>query len=36
MGRLRSPVTVAISNVPGPPTTLYCAGAELLANFPCR
>jgi diacylglycerol O-acyltransferase / wax synthase len=34
MGRLRSPVNVAISNVPGPAATLYCAGAELLANFP--
>ena len=23
-----------ISNVPGPRTSLYCAGAEMLSNFP--
>jgi WS/DGAT/MGAT family acyltransferase len=34
MGRLRTPLNVVISNVPGPAVTLYCAGGELLANFP--
>jgi hypothetical protein len=34
LGRVRPPVNVAISNVPGPSVPLYCAGAQLQANFP--
>ena len=34
LGRTRPPVNLVISNVPGPRTPLYCAGAQLQANFP--
>ena len=32
--RVNSPVNVVISNVPGPRTPLFCAGAKLEANYP--
>ena len=34
MGRTRPPVNVVISNVPGPRTPLFCAGAKLEAHYP--
>jgi diacylglycerol O-acyltransferase / wax synthase len=34
LSRTRPPLNLVISNVPGPRNSLYCAGAELLANYP--
>ena len=34
MGRTRPPVNVVISNVPGPRSPLFLAGAKLEANYP--
>jgi len=34
LGRTRPPINLVISNVPGPRQPLYCAGAQLQANFP--
>jgi WS/DGAT/MGAT family acyltransferase len=34
LSRTRPPLNLVISNVPGPRTSLYCAGAEMQANFP--
>ena len=34
LSRTRPPLNLVISNVPGPRTSLYCAGAEMLSNFP--
>jgi diacylglycerol O-acyltransferase / wax synthase len=34
MGRLRPPLNLVISNVPGPRDRLHCAGAQLQAHFP--
>src|SRR3954451_9101315 len=33
-GRVRPPVNVVISNVPGPRNPLFCAGAKLEAHYP--
>jgi WS/DGAT/MGAT family acyltransferase len=34
LSRTRPPLNLVISNVPGPRSSLYCAGAELVSNFP--
>jgi diacylglycerol O-acyltransferase len=34
LGRTRPPINLIVSNVPGPREPLYCAGAQLQANFP--
>jgi diacylglycerol O-acyltransferase / wax synthase len=34
LGRTRPPINLVISNVPGPREPLYCAGAQMQANFP--
>ena len=34
LSRTRPPLNLVISNVPGPRSSLFCAGAELLANYP--
>ena len=34
LGRTRPPINLVISNVPGPRDPLYCAGAQLQANYP--
>jgi len=34
LSRTRPPLNLVISNVPGPRSSLYCAGAELQSNYP--
>ena len=34
LSRTRPPLNLVISNVPGPRSSLYCAGGELQANYP--
>jgi WS/DGAT/MGAT family acyltransferase len=34
LSRTRPPLNLVISNVPGPRTSLYCAGAEMVSNYP--
>jgi WS/DGAT/MGAT family acyltransferase len=33
-GRVAPPINLMISNVPGPPVPMFCAGSRILAHFP--